>query len=1148
VRIHLKAVLGVLTATMIAQPIEAISASTGSATVKVSTAKGLIESDFTLRPDADEVLARTQSVAINPIVEPSGTAIRTYRMALATSGGYSAYFFGAATTDAEKKANVMVELNRAVTRLNQIYTVELGVRFELIPNNSDLIFLDPATDNYVDNNNSTDNDRNQVVVDSVIGSANYDIGHVFTKDSGGNAILGGVGDSRYKANGATGATSASSATGDGFWVELVAHEIGHMFGANHTMGVNTGSCSNTAPTAAVEPGSGSTIMSYAGLCGSTDDLMSTSEDYFHAGSLGEMRRYMATVPNAGTLAPAANAIPNVQVAPSVASFAIPPQTPFVLTATGSDADNNPLTYSWEQMDTVASTSQLISLNVEPKLAGPLMRSRYPSASPSRYFPAMSLTMAGTSNQDSGSCAALATAALKLACRIEFLPTTARTMDFRATVRDGQGGVRSTAVNVVVTGSTPFAITSHNMAMAAEAGTTQTITWNTAGTESWSPALSTVDISMSDDGGNTWTLMLNGTANDGSADVQLPSTPTSGIRFKVQPVNAIFFDVSNASVATYPVGATVPGAPTGVTGLATSGQVTVSWTAPQSDGGSTITNYVVTTSPGGFTCSGSSTSCVVTSLTNGTTYTFTVRATNLVGDGTPSASSSGVMPVGVALAPATITPTIGNGQVTVSWTAPSSDGGATITGYKVQRKTNAGTTWTTMSSSTMVNPYTFTGLSNGTAYVFRVAAVNNQGLGAYAITSAVTPATVPGVPTSVTAIPTDAQAAVSWTAPTSDGGSTITSYTVTASPGGQMCTTSALSCDLLNLTNGTSYTFAVTATNAVGTGSLSASSTAVTPTMGATTTTISPTTTTIALTSQSITFNSLADRIYGVAPFAVSATATSGLTVTVASSTSSVCTVAAGSVTVIKVGTCTLVAQQPGDSTFAAATDVTQQFVIAAKAVSVTASAITVSAGEAVTPSFTNTALVGNDAISSLTYTFAGTGATTYSVSTIKPTAVGTYSITPSAVVLSVGLITNYSFSYSGQTLTINALPTTTSAPSITFAPISTTTSTTTTAVPPVPGTAAVVTVTTATVTITTTTIVKTITKAPVTASAVAKIAKIVVPVGAKVAVTVAVSQTKVCKVTNGKLVATGNGTCTVTVAVSVKGKTTKKIVQVKAKR
>jgi hypothetical protein len=281
--------------------------------------------------------------------------------------------------------------------------------------------------------------------------------------------------------------------------------------------------------------------------------------------------------------------------------------------------------------------------------------------------------------------------------------------------------------------------------------------------------------------------------------------------------------------------TVPGAPTGVSALAGNTQASVSWVAPGSNGGSPLTGYTVTSSPGNFTVTASPnvTTATVTGLTNGTGYTFTVAATNSVGTGAQSAPSNSVTPAGLPGAPTGVTATAGIGQATVSWIAPASNGGSALTGYTVTSMPGN----ITVSAGPSATNATVAGLTNGTAYTFTVTATNSVGTGpASAPSNSVTPtATVPGAPTNVTGTPGNAQATVSWTPPASNGGSAITSFTVTQTPGGVTSNTgpSATSLTVFGLTNGTAYTFTVFATNGVGNGPASAPSNTVTPVGSAT---------------------------------------------------------------------------------------------------------------------------------------------------------------------------------------------------------------------------------------------------------------------------------------------------------------------------
>ena len=285
--------------------------------------------------------------------------------------------------------------------------------------------------------------------------------------------------------------------------------------------------------------------------------------------------------------------------------------------------------------------------------------------------------------------------------------------------------------------------------------------------------------------------------------------------------------------------TVPDPPRNVSAAAGDASATVSWTAPASDGGSPITGYTATSTPAGGTTSlgAGATSVTVSGLTNGTSYTFTVTATNTAGTSAASSPSTAVSPQAPPVTapdpPRNVTATAGDASATVSWTPPASDGSSAITGYTITSSAGAPTSAAAGDTSATVS-----GLTNGTSYTFTVTATNGVGTSLPSSPStAVTPrpaATAPDPPRTVTATAGDASATVSWTAPASDGGSAITGYTVTPSSGPTTpAAAGATSVTVSGLTNGTSYTFTVTATNGVGTSLPSSPSTAVTPRPAAT---------------------------------------------------------------------------------------------------------------------------------------------------------------------------------------------------------------------------------------------------------------------------------------------------------------------------
>lgn len=463
-----------------------------------------------------------------------GATLRTYRLAVACTGQYAAAV--GATTVAQALSAIVTTVNR----VNGIFESELSVRLTLVSNNNLIVFLNTTTpfSSYANNTATCGGcsseaqtliNRSQKVIDSLIGNSNYDIGHTFSTGAGGLAQSPAVCLSSGKARGVTGSPTP---TGDGYDVDFVAHEMGHQLGGSHTFNSEIGGCgdgnrSSVAGTR-VEPGSGITIMGYAGLCNS-DNLAFNSIPYFHAASQNQIGTYVTASAGStcGTLINTGNAIPVVNAG---ADYVIPKGTPFMLTGSATDANSTEvLTYSWEEFDDGGFVGS--SWNSGNK---PFFRSFAPNPHPYRSFPLLSSVVNNTTVTG------------------EFLPTTAQTLNFRLTARDnraGGAGICSDDMVVVVNGTAgPFQVTSQWGAETWTAGATATISWDVAGTNVAPVNATNVSISFSADGGLTFPYtILASTANDGTETITVPSIKTTKGRIMIKGVNNIFYNVNSANI-------------------------------------------------------------------------------------------------------------------------------------------------------------------------------------------------------------------------------------------------------------------------------------------------------------------------------------------------------------------------------------------------------------------------------------------------------------------------------------------------------------------------------------------------------------------------------------------------------------------------
>jgi hypothetical protein len=467
-----------------------------------------------LDPIGELAIGRT----VNGTAARTGEQLRTYRIAIAATGEYTAYHGGTVN-------GALSAITTTLNRVNQIYERDLAVRMVLVANNNLLIYTNAKTDPYTNDDGIAMLDENQANVNTVIGAANYDIGHVVSTGGGGIARIGAVCTDSLKAQGVTGSPQP---IGDAFDIDYVAHEIGHQFDADHTFNGTSGACvdPNRSAANAYEPGSGSTIMAYAGICGA-ENLQSNSDAMFHAGSIASIVTFTTAGGGSGCAAVSAtgNNPPTVNAGQP---YTIPRGTPFELTGSASDPDpSDTLTYAWEEMDLgTASSSPATMVDDGTR---PIFRSFLPTSGPTRTFPKLSDLLNNTSTIG------------------ESLPTTNRALNFRLTARDGLGGVDAANVQLqVVATAGPFAVTAPNGGQSLSGSTT--VTWNSANTGGGTTVnCPNVDILLSTDGGNTFpTTLLAATPNDGSESVTFPTGSSTTARIKVKCSNNVFFDISNAN--------------------------------------------------------------------------------------------------------------------------------------------------------------------------------------------------------------------------------------------------------------------------------------------------------------------------------------------------------------------------------------------------------------------------------------------------------------------------------------------------------------------------------------------------------------------------------------------------------------------------
>lgn len=438
----------------------------------------------------------------------NGDTLRLYRLAVAATGGYT-QFHGGTVEDA------LSAIVTSINRVNGIYERDLAVRLVLVEETDRLIFTDPETDPYTRNNQKNEN---QSVLDDRIGEDNYDIGHVFGVEGDSRAEIGSACIDGEKA---MGSSLSGNPTGDSFHIDLIAHEIGHQLGATHTFNYCFNGFQGDQP---FEPGSGSTIMGWAGLC-EENNLQPNSDAYFHGASIREIVTYTTTGEgrSCASLQPLLNAIPSAFAGEG--DWIVPVNTPFELTGSGNDADGDLLTYTWEEIDAGPATPVEM-----PEGTAPLFRSWAPTADSVRIFPRKEFLLDNESPLG------------------EVLPGYGRPLNFLLTVRDQRGGIAWDTLRMEVTEEAgPFRVQSLNEpGMVLNAGAELDLRWNVANTDRAPVNASGVNVYLSSDSGKTFPLLLAGNVpNHGMTILTIPDTARGdNFRLKVKAVDNVFFDVND----------------------------------------------------------------------------------------------------------------------------------------------------------------------------------------------------------------------------------------------------------------------------------------------------------------------------------------------------------------------------------------------------------------------------------------------------------------------------------------------------------------------------------------------------------------------------------------------------------------------------
>jgi subtilisin-like proprotein convertase family protein len=502
------------------------------AVYKLTTSKQNSNGNLPIACSTDDVALNTLLQNKTAKVKANDKVFRTFRLALSCNGEYTNYYGGTI-------AGALAGMNASMTRINGILGKELAVKFEIIANNDLLIYLDPLTDPYSDSATGSDNTNGatwnlelQNNLTATIGNAGYDVGHLLSgSGGGGNAGCIGcictnpTGSNPYGKGSGWSAPSNNTPEGPNFDIDVVAHEMGHQLGANHTFSFKV-----EGRGANIEPGSGSTIMGYAGVVSpSTLNIQAHSDDYYSVNSVQQIQSNLASK-TCSTNIPISNSPPIINAG---LDYTIPKGTAFILKGIGSDPNGDTVSYTWEESDNAVTAIDANSICFPTKADGPLFRSLKPSSSPIRYMPLLKDVLANT-----------------LTTKWESVSNIERTLNFSFTGRDnaaiGTSQTNTDDMIVNVSGTVgPFAVTSQNTDnIGWNQGSNQTITWSVNESETLIGAAS-VNIKLSTDGGLTFPITLaSNTPNDGSEIIIAPNITATNCRLLIEPSANIFYAVNS----------------------------------------------------------------------------------------------------------------------------------------------------------------------------------------------------------------------------------------------------------------------------------------------------------------------------------------------------------------------------------------------------------------------------------------------------------------------------------------------------------------------------------------------------------------------------------------------------------------------------